>query len=31
MTKIQGGTGLDPHTDTLGEFPYLGTPHPANA
>ena len=22
-------TGLSPHTDTLGEFPYLGTPHPA--
>src|ERR1700731_831924 len=21
--------GLSPHTDTLGEFPYLGTPHPA--
>ena len=20
-------TGLVPHTDTLGEFPYLGTPH----
>jgi hypothetical protein len=20
-------TGLSPHTDTLGEFPYLGTPH----
>jgi hypothetical protein len=22
-------TGLSPHTDTLAEFPYLGTPHPA--
>jgi Domain of unknown function (DUF4331) len=22
-------TGLAPHTDTLSEFPYLGTPHPA--
>jgi Domain of unknown function (DUF4331) len=22
-------TGLSPHTDTLTEFPYLGTPHPA--
>ena len=21
-------TGLKPHTDVLGEFPYLGTPHP---
>jgi hypothetical protein len=21
-------TGLKPHTDILGEFPYLGTPHP---
>ena len=21
-------TGLKPHTDTLGEFPYLGNPHP---
>ena len=21
-------TGLRPHTDTLGEFPYLGSPHP---
>jgi hypothetical protein len=20
-------TGLSPHTDTLQEFPYLGTPH----
>ena len=20
-------TGLKPHTDTLTEFPYLGTPH----
>ncbi len=20
--------GLKPHTDTLNEFPYLGTPHP---
>jgi hypothetical protein len=20
-------TGLSPHTDTLAEFPYLGTPH----
>ena len=20
-------TGLSPHTDTLGEFPYIGTPH----
>jgi len=24
-------SGLSPHTDTLDEFPYLGTPHPANA
>jgi len=23
-------TGLSPHTDTLTEFPYLGTPHPAS-
>jgi hypothetical protein len=23
--------GLTPHTDTLREFPYLGTPHPAGA
>ena len=22
-------TGLKPHTDTLEEFPYLGTPHPS--
>ena len=22
-------TGLSPHTDTLTEFPYLGTPHPS--
>jgi Domain of unknown function (DUF4331) len=22
-------TGLKPHTDTLREFPYIGTPHPA--
>ncbi len=22
-------TGLNPHTDTLGSFPYLGNPHPA--
>ena len=21
-------TGLKPHTDILGEFPYLGNPHP---
>jgi hypothetical protein len=21
-------TGLAPHTDLLGEFPYLGNPHP---
>ena len=21
--------GLSPHTDTLDDFPYLGTPHPA--
>jgi hypothetical protein len=21
-------TGLSPHTDTLGSFPYLGNPHP---
>src|SRR5580698_7417018 len=24
-------TGLKPHTDTLGEFPYLGNPHPKAA
>lgn len=24
-------TGLSPHTDTLDEFPYLGTPHPASS
>ncbi len=23
--------GLQPHTDTLREFPYLGTPHAASA
>ena len=23
--------GLEPHTDLLGEFPFLGTPHPAPA
>ena len=23
-------TGLNPHTDTLREFPYIGTPHPVN-
>ena len=21
-------TGLKPHTDILGEFPYIGNPHP---
>jgi hypothetical protein len=24
-------TGLSPHTDTLGEFPYLGNPHPSKS
>jgi hypothetical protein len=24
-------TGLTPHTDTLGTFPYLGNPHPGNS
>lgn len=24
-------TGLEPHTDTLQEFPYLGPPHPAKS
>ena len=24
-------TGLKPHTDTLSEFPYLGTPHSKTA
>ena len=24
-------TGLTPHTDTLGTFPYLGEPHPKEA
>jgi len=29
LTKNQcPPTGLKPHTDTLKEFPYLGTPHP---
>ena len=23
--------GLKPHSDTLDEFPYLGTPHPAQS
>ena len=34
LAFLSGGdippTGLEPHTDTLDHFPYLGNPHPVN-